>query len=137
MTKALAALTVVCLAVSPLFAGDGLLLDHTARATGVAGAFLAQVDDPTAVFYNPGALGLLKKKKGVVISTAATSFRPFQFQGRAPGPGAGTIGERSTSIDFMPAAFLSMPFMKDVNFGLGAFRSVSMNSKWESPDTFS
>jgi long-chain fatty acid transport protein len=136
MTKALAALTVVCFVVSPL-AADGFLTDHTARASGVAGAYLAQVDDPTAVFFNPGALGLLKKKKGVVVSGAATSMRPFQFQGRAPGVGAGTIGEQSTSPDILPAGFLTMPVAKHAVFGLGAFRSLSQRAEWESPDTFS
>jgi long-chain fatty acid transport protein len=137
MTKALAALTVVGFAVSTVFAADGFLMDHTARASGVAGAYLAQVDDPTAVFYNPGALGLLKKKKGIAISAGGTSYRPFQFQGRSPGAGAGTIGEQSTSTDLLPAGFATLPFGKKAVLGLCAFTSMRMRSEWESPDAFS
>lgn len=136
MTKALAALTVVCFAVTAL-AAQGLQLDQTARATGVAGAFVAQVDDPTAVFFNPGALGLLKKKKGVSLGAATSSNRSFIFQGRAPGIGAGTIGEQSTSLDVVPSAFMTLPFGKNAVFGMGAFSSMRFQSEWESPDAFS
>ncbi|HET9210757.1 MAG TPA: hypothetical protein VFR03_10185, partial [Thermoanaerobaculia bacterium] len=58
------------------------------RATGMAGAYVAQADDPTAIFYNPGGLALLKDRKSVSVGTAATSFNEALYQGLPPGIGA-------------------------------------------------
>jgi long-chain fatty acid transport protein len=132
MLRTISVSALACLAFCPLAAADGLLLDQTARATGVAGACIAQVDDPTAVFYNPGALGLLKKKKGVSAGVTTTSLRPFQFEGR------GSIGEVKTSNEILPAAFLTLPFplLPKSTFGLGAFYSMHAGSDWQSPESF-
>jgi long-chain fatty acid transport protein len=132
----ISAVSVFCLALAPL-AATGLVQDQTARATGVAGAYTAQVDDPTAVFFNPGALGLLSKKKGLSAGAASSSYRPFHYQGRAPGIGAGTVGEQTTSIDIAPSLFATMPFNDRIVLGGGAYASMRTRSDWESPDEFS
>jgi len=136
MTRTSGTLLALCLAAAPLTAGT-LVQDQTARATGVAGAYVAQVDDPTAIFYNPGALGLLKKKKGVALNTTSTSWHPFQFQGRAPGSGAGTIGEMKSTYEFLPGAFATLPVAPKLVMGIGAFTSMQMHSDWDQPDAFS
>lgn len=132
----ISAVSVFCLALAPL-AATGLVQDQTARATGVAGAYTAQVDDPTAVFFNPGALGLLSKKKGLSAGAASSSYRPFHYQGRAPGIGAGTTGEQATSIDIVPSLFAAMPFNDRIVLGGGAYASMRTRSDWTSPDEFS
>jgi len=129
-------LSLTCLALAPL-AATGLVTDQTARASGVGGAYVAQVDDASAVFFNPGALALLTKKKGVSAGAATSSFRPFHFQGRAPGIGAGTVGEQSTSMDIAPSLFASKPFSPRLVLGAGAFYSFRTRSDWETPDAFS
>jgi long-chain fatty acid transport protein len=131
------AVITVCLAVAAPLGASGFVIDQTARATGVAGAYVAQTNDPTAVFYNPGALGILTKKKGVAIGAATSSNRSVNFQGRTPGSAAGTIGEQSTSLDVVPSAFLTAPMGARAVFGLGAFASLRMRSEWQDPQTFS
>ena len=130
------AATTSCVAASSLHA-DGFLLDQTARASGSADAVVAQVNDPSAILFNPGALGLLKKKKGVVLGITESELRPFQFQGLAPGAGAGTTGEQKTSLNTLPHAFLTLPFGKRVVYGLGAYNSFRANTEWSNPDVFS
>jgi len=132
-----AAVVVACISVTVPLGASGFLIDQTARASGVAGAYVAQTDDATAVFYNPGALGILTKKKGVAIGAATSSYNSFNFQGRAPGPAAGTIGERSDSIDVVPSAFLAAPLKGSAVFGLGAYYSMRLKSEWNEPETFS
>lgn len=132
-----AAVVVACISVTVPLGANGFLVDQTARASGVAGAYVAQTDDPTAVFYNPGALGILTKKKGVSLGAATSSYQSFNFQGRGPGPAAGTIGERSDAIDIVPSAFLAAPLKGPVVFGLGAYYAMRMKSEWNEPETFS
>jgi long-chain fatty acid transport protein len=125
-----------CLAASSVHA-DGFLLDQTARASGAADAVVAQVNDPSAIFFNPGALGLMKKKKGVVLGVTESELRPFQYQGLPPGPGAGTAGEQKTSLNTLPHAFATLPYGKRIVYGLGAYNSFRANTDWTNPDTFS
>jgi long-chain fatty acid transport protein len=132
----ISAVSAFCLALVPL-AATGIVTDQTARATGVAGAYTAQVDDPTAVFFNPGALSLLTKKKGVSAGTASSSFRPFHFQGRVPGDGAGTVGKQSASMDLAPSLFFSAPVTDRAVLGGAAYSSIRTRSQWEEPDEFS
>jgi len=40
-------------------AGGFVIYNHDAAATGVAGAFTAQADNPSAVLYNPAAINRL------------------------------------------------------------------------------
>lgn len=132
----LAAVSTLCLALSPL-AATGIVADQTARATGAGGAYVAQVDDATAVFFNPGALGLLKKKKGASAGAGTSAFRPYHFQGRAPGAGAGTVGEQSTSMDIAPSIFASLPGPGPLTLGAGGYSSFRSRAQWEAPDAFS
>lgn len=128
---------IICLAVTAPLAASGLVVDQTARATGVAGAYVAQVDDATAVFFNPGALGLLTKKKGASAGAATSSFRPFHFQGRAPGPGAGTVGAQSTAVDIAPSLFATLPGPGPLVLGAGGYSAFRTRAQWETPEAFS
>src|SRR5438045_3563379 len=116
---------------------DGFVDEQTARAAGMGGAYVAQADDPTAIFFNPGALGLLKKKKGVVVNLATSEFRPFQYQGTAPGVGAGTTGNQASSRNTLPSGFVTMPLAAHLVFGIGAYNVFRTHSNWASPATFS
>lgn len=110
--------------------------DQSARAAGLAGAFAAQVDDPSAVYYNPGALGLLKKKKGATVGAAYGRRNEGLFQGLPPGIGAGTTGEQKKGSTILPYGFVSVPMGKHLVSGVGIYSPLRIESEWATPDQY-
>src|SRR6476659_7477945 len=74
-----------------------------ARAAGMAGAFAAQADDPTALFYNPGGLAFVEKK--LSLGLAPSALARSQFQGQRPGFAAGTTAEQEKLRAFPAHAY--------------------------------
>src|ERR1700749_1199283 len=97
-------LVVLVMAALPVQGAGFAFVDQGARAAGMAGAFTAQERDPSAIVYNPGRLGLLKKKKSVSAGMAFSAFNESLYQGLPPGVGAGTTGAQETSLGMPPHA---------------------------------
>jgi long-chain fatty acid transport protein len=112
------------------------LFDQGAQAAGLAGAFTAQANDPTAIFYNPGGLALLAKKKAVTAGVALSAFNQSLYQGLPPGLGTATTGEQKTPLAKLPHAFLTLPFGDRMVAGLGAFTSFRLHTEWAHPETY-
>ena len=112
------------------------VFDQGARPAGLAGAFVAQVSDPTAVFYNPGGLALLEKKKAVSGGVALAAFNESLYQGLPPGIGTATTGEQETPLATLPHAFLTLPFGDRMVVGLGAFSSFRLHTEWAHAETY-
>lgn len=116
---------------------DGLsLLDPNARAAGMGGAYVAQASDPTAIFYNPGGLALLKKKKGVSAGATFSSKREAAYQGLPPGVGAGTTAEQESSMSTLPYLFAVAPIGGRVVGGVGAYQAYKSQTEWAEPSQF-
>jgi len=132
-------LLAVVLSIGSLAArGGGLAMeDQGARAAGVGGAYVAQAADPTAIFYNPGAVALMPKKKGVAAGVSLESIRQASFQGVSPGIGAGTTGEQKSKMVTLPYAFLTAPLGARAVSGLGAYAPYRLRSEWADPNVFS
>jgi long-chain fatty acid transport protein len=117
---------------------DGLsLIDPNARAAGMGGAYVAQASDPTAIFYNPGGLALLKKKKGLSAGVSLSSIRESSFQGLPSGIGAGTTGTQEKKLTTLPYLFSSAPIGGRVVGGVGAYTAYRAHSEWAEPSLFS
>jgi long-chain fatty acid transport protein len=126
---------------APAVAGGGFeLFSQGAKAAGMAGAFVAQADDPTAIYYNPGGLGLKPpppaKPKKAAVGLSAIALNEALYQGLGPGPGAGTAGERETGFSFAPHVYAALPLAPKVTFGLGVYSPFLLDSEWSAPDTF-
>jgi long-chain fatty acid transport protein len=129
-----AVLLSLILGPSPRAQAQGLeAFDSSARAAGVAGAFTAQVDDASAVRYNPGALGLLKKRKGASVGGTMTQPSDQLYQGLPPGPGAGTAAERTTTRAIVPYVFATVPIGSRVTGGIGYYTPMRLDSEWSDP----
>jgi long-chain fatty acid transport protein len=129
----LLALLVVCLGL-PMQAQ--IFGDQSARAAGVAGAFTAQVDDPSAIYYNPGALGLMKKKKGATVGAAYTRRNEELFQGLAPGIAAGTAAAQTKGATTLAYGFGSVPLGTRLVSGIGIYSPLRIDSEWAVPDAY-
>ena len=84
----LAAALLLVLAAAPAFGAGFLIYEQGSKAMGMAGAFTAQANDGSAMFYNVGGLAFLKEKRfdvGVTLIDVADST----FEGVAPFPGPG------------------------------------------------
>lgn len=136
-------LTVAGFALQPSAAraGGGFdLFAQGAKAAGMAGAFVAQADDPTAIYYNPGGLGLKPpppaKPKKAAVGVTALALNEALYQGLAPGAGAGTAGERETGFSFPPHVYAALPLGATVTFGLGIYSPFLLDSEWSDPGSF-
>lgn len=131
---ALAALAV--LAAAPAGASGFAVYDQGARATALGGAFVAQADDNTAIFYNVGGLALAPKKKLLSAGVTAVSRNALQFQGRAPGIGAGTTGEQGSELALQPHVYWIKPIGDRGVVGAGAFFPFALSTDWSDPGAF-
>jgi len=109
--------------------------DPGIKAMGMAGAFAAQADDPTAAFYNPGGLALFKKGK-LTAGAAGEYLNEAQFQGTAPGIGQGNAGQQEAGLTFHPHVFAVKPLGEKLKLSLAAYTPFSFKNEWDAPDTF-
>ncbi len=126
----------LCGAALPVHAAGFSFGDQGAKAAGMAGAFTAQANDASAIVYNPGGLGLLKKKKSVSAGAAMSSFNESLYQGLPPGIGAGTTGQQETSLGTPPHAYLTLPVGDRMVAGMGVYSPFRMHTEWADPASF-
>lgn len=123
-------------AALPLHASGFAFTDQGAKAAGMAGAFVAQASDPSAVVYNPGGLALLEKKKSVSAGMAVTAFNESLYQGLPPGIGAGATGEQETSPAIPPHAYVTLPVGRRMVAGVGLYSPFRMSTEWADAGSF-
>jgi len=102
----------VCLGIASNALGGAFeVLQQGARATGQAEAFIAQADDPSAIWYNPGGLGQLH---GTNAQIGAYLVVPdYHFTGAG-----GTASNQIMSV--LPTIYVESDFGTDkLRFGLG------------------
>lgn len=114
-------LIVVCPAV--VFAGAFRVFDQSASATGQSGAFTAQADDPSSVYFNPAGMTQLsgiQTSAGILLLGGHTSFTGSS--------GASTRGDFGGSVAFPPPSNfyvtanlngIGVPALEKVSAGIG------------------
>jgi long-chain fatty acid transport protein len=132
----LSLLSLLGLAALPAHGAGFAFFDQGGKASGMAGAFTAQASDPSAIVYNPGGLGLLKKKKSVTAGTAVSTFNESLYQGLSPGIGAGTTGQQQTALGVPAHAYVTLPVGKRMVAGVGVYSPFRMHTEWADPGSF-
>jgi long-chain fatty acid transport protein len=86
-------------------------------------AFVAEADDPSAIFYNPAGLNQLKRPEVYLMGLATYPDREFH------GPG-GQFSQ--TNHRFFPSgsAFVALPFNNVVAAGIGFYAPFGIGSQW-------
>jgi long-chain fatty acid transport protein len=123
-------------AALPLHASGFAFTDQGGKAAGMAGAFVAQANDPSAIVYNPGGLALLEKKKSFSAGMAVTAFNESLYQGLPPGIGVGATGEQETSPEIPLHAYMTLPFGRRMVAGVGIYSPFRMNTEWSDSGSF-
>jgi len=119
---------VVFFNISMAIAGGFLIYDHDAAATGMGLAYTAQVDRPSAVFYNPAAMSRLK---GTSISTGGAIIIPRTTY-RNPITGHETEMKHHTY--FVPNFYVTHKMSDEFTAGFGFFCPFGISTDW--PDNW-
>jgi len=135
-TLALGLFTLSAVAAGPLAAGGFLLFEQASKPAALGGAFVAQADDPSAMFYNVGGLALLGDKPQVTAGIGSYSRNEALYQGLPPGGGEGTTGEQESATFVLPHAYLAQPLGQRIKVGLGLYQPFLLDTDWAEPDSF-
>ena len=132
--RALLVAAIVLLIHSFAFGAGFALFEHSARATGLGGAFVATADDPSALFFNPA--GIAFQKGSVLFET--TAIAPYStFKGEGPYPGDG-VREDMTSQQFYPSdVAMVLPLSDKFTLAGGMFNPFGLGTAWADADSFS
>jgi len=98
--------------------------DQNAKAIGFAGAFAAQADNPSAIFYNPAGLTQIEKPTAVIgLTLLDLNARIVNNNNR----------ERNKNGDYyIPNFYFSTPLgVKDLSFGLGVYSPYGLGTEWD------
>ncbi len=110
------------------------LYEQGARALGMAGAFTAQADDPSAIFFNPAGLAQIDDRE-LLLSPNLIRYE-IEYSGVAPYPGFGV--EEETKLKYFPpfAAYYGQGIHRKVAAGIGVYSPYGLEVEWAEPDTY-
>ncbi len=130
-------LAALAVAVPPVGAGGFELSTQSSKGMAMGGAFVAAAEDPSAIFYNVGALAFLDKKAPIVTAgLAANNLNQSVYQGQPPGIGVGTNAEEETGRTLTPHAYAAVPMGDSATVGLGVYSPFGFDVRWADPDNF-
>ena len=104
-------------------AGGFQLNEHSARATGMGGAFSALSSDASAIYFNPAGLAFLK---GNSVSIGATLIFPVSsFEDPA-----GVKASMTPQVFTPPNAYFSTSTDQGLSYGIGIFTPFGLGIEW-------
>jgi len=111
-----------------------LIFEGGAKALGMGGAFTAQADDPSAIFFNPAGLSQVEGVQ--VYGGFSFIFIGTDFSGVDPDPGFGTTGETGTLLFSPVNVYATWQFNPKFTAGIGLFNLFGLGQDWNDPATF-
>jgi long-chain fatty acid transport protein len=143
--KAIFWVVIICLAAPVAGLGAGFhIREQGAKAMGMANAFVAQADDPSAVFYNPAGIAF---SEGTAVSLGVTIINvpETEFTGTtklgdsSPGLGVDQPGNAKARDDiFFPPNFYMTSSKADSPwaFGIGVGSLFPLAKRWDTTSPF-
>lgn len=123
---------IACLAGTSAFASGFSIFEQGAKASGMAGAFVATADDPSAVFYNPA--GLAQQRELTIIGGATFINFTNEFTGAFDSPvTSGTEGKYDRHTFVPPNGYAVVPIGENLSFGIGTFAAFGLRTDWQDP----
>ena len=124
---------IMTLAVTGAAFGSGFsIFEHGAKATGMAGAFAATADDPSAIFYN--VAGIAQQRELTVLGGGTVINFANEFKGDPNDPfTSGQTANYARHTFIPPNAYAIIPVGQNLTFGVGAFSAYGLRTDWEKP----
>jgi long-chain fatty acid transport protein len=112
--------------------GNGFdIYEQSAKAVAMGGAFTAQADDPSAVFFNPAGITQLEGTQASVGACFVSPTMSFRSDGN---PVMGTLpGETFRIKDHtwtVPNAYVTHKVNDKVSIGIGSFAHFGLGVEW-------
>ncbi|MCD6496826.1 MAG: outer membrane protein transport protein [Deltaproteobacteria bacterium] len=101
-----------------------LVYDVSAEGMGKASAFSASIDEPSAIWFNPGAVGFMpgwQASAGGLYVTSSNHFDPKN---------AGQSWDAKRGNYFLPSAFVTGRILDWFAVGLGVCTPFGLGTKW-------
>ncbi|MFC1814246.1 OmpP1/FadL family transporter [Thermodesulfobacteriota bacterium] len=112
--------------------GSGFAINENgSKAVGMGGAFAAQADDPTAVYFNPAGIVQLE---GTQISVGVAPIMPgaeYTSTGNSLLVAPGTTYDADDKTFLIPNAYITHKFNDMWSFGFGTFSNFGLATEWE------
>lgn len=124
------------LAAIPANAAGFGIFEQGTKAMGMAGAFTAQADDPSALFHNVGGIAFQDEERSISAGVTLISLGDSEFTGAAPFPGPTATGEGASNLATPPHVYYLQPINDTWTFGLGLNAPFGLVTEWENPDQF-
>lgn len=119
----------------PMYAAGFSIFEQGTKAMGLGGAFTAQADDPSALFYNAGGLAFVDKQEFSIGATYIHATKA-ELKGANPYPGEGYRAEEKKLSEFPPHAYWVRPINNAWKVGLGIETPFGLTTEWKNPETF-
>jgi long-chain fatty acid transport protein len=113
---------VICTCTGAVAAGFAILQQGTA-AMAEGNAFVAQADDPSAIFYNPAGLTQLQRPEIYFNNVFSSTNRYYMTP-------AGEYTTAKHDIFMIPAFYAIYPVHERVVLGLGCFTPFGLGTTW-------
>jgi long-chain fatty acid transport protein len=117
------------LVIPSTFGAGFSIYEQGAAAMGMAGAFTAKADDPSAIFYNPAGISQLE---GTQISIGVTSI-PLNCTMEDP---YGRTWESEDQVFWIPNMYLTHKLNEKWDLGLGLFAPYGLGMDWSGEKDF-
>jgi long-chain fatty acid transport protein len=130
------ALLMAALVTLPAQGAGFSIYEQGHKATGMANAFTAQADDPSAMFYNAGGLAFFNEREFMAGATFMF-LGDSDFKGVAPFPGPTQTGSQSDQIKVPIHAYWVEPISDDWVFGLALTMPFVLLTEWHDPEIWS
>jgi long-chain fatty acid transport protein len=132
LSRLVVILTIACLAGGSAYGAGFSIFEQGAKASGMAGAFVATADDPSAIFYNPA--GIAQQRELDVLAGATFINFSNEFEGDIDSPvTAGTSAKYNRHTFVPPNAYVVKGFGNNITVGVGIFAAWGLRTDWARP----
>lgn len=107
-----------------VFANGFQINEQGAKALGMGGAFVAQADDPSAVYFNPAGITQLE---GAQISIGFSPITPSATF-KSDQTGKSTDAKKNTF--YIPNFYATVKTTDKISVGFGAFSNYGLSTEW-------